>query len=275
MDEAETSPPFVVSLISGGMAGTAVDVSLFPLDTIKTRLQAEQGFWKAGGFRNIYAGLGAAALGSAPTAALFFCTYDTAKHVLVNKLAVAPEPACHMTAAALGEVAACLIRVPVEIIKQRRQADAKGLASSQILRSVIKTEGFSGLYRGFLSTVIRDTPFSLLQLPVWELLKKLWSRYQNEPVHPLQSAVCGAVAGGFSGAVTTPLDVAKTRIMLAEFGSELAQRDSIIYTLKMVGQERGLSGLYAGVLPRTIWISIGGFVFFGVYEKCKSLLMSS
>lgn len=51
---------------AGGCAGTAVDVTLFPLDTIKTRLQSSQGFFKAGGFRGIYSGLGAAAIGSAP-----------------------------------------------------------------------------------------------------------------------------------------------------------------------------------------------------------------
>lgn len=43
-----------------------MDVALFPLDTIKTRLQAAEGFRKAGGFRGIYNGLGSAALGSAP-----------------------------------------------------------------------------------------------------------------------------------------------------------------------------------------------------------------
>lgn len=48
------------------MAGTSVDVALFPLDTVKTRLQASEGFFKAGGFRGIYAGISAAAAGSAP-----------------------------------------------------------------------------------------------------------------------------------------------------------------------------------------------------------------
>ena len=54
--------------------------------------------------------------------------------------------------------------------------------------------------------------------------------------------------------------------------------------------EKGVSGLFAGVSPRVTWISIGidlpatvivnliyvtfigGAVFFGVYEKAKSLL---
>lgn len=51
---------------AGGCAGMCVDLTLFPLDTIKTRLQSQQGFYKAGGFRGIYAGVPSAAIGSFP-----------------------------------------------------------------------------------------------------------------------------------------------------------------------------------------------------------------
>ncbi len=52
---------------SGGLAGLVVDIVLFPIDTIKTRLQSEKGLWRSGGFRGIYNGIGPAAAGSAPT----------------------------------------------------------------------------------------------------------------------------------------------------------------------------------------------------------------
>ena len=61
---SKKEPSFLVSLISGGIAGTTVDVALYPLDTIKTRLQAPQGFLKAGGFSGVYKGLSAAAAGN-------------------------------------------------------------------------------------------------------------------------------------------------------------------------------------------------------------------
>ena len=47
MDE-KTKTPWSVALAAGGAAGTAVDVALFPLDTIKTRLQSDAGFLRYG-----------------------------------------------------------------------------------------------------------------------------------------------------------------------------------------------------------------------------------
>jgi len=53
-------------LQSGSLAGFSVDVVLYPLDTIKTRLQSSGGFRHSGGFRGIYRGLGSVAVGSVP-----------------------------------------------------------------------------------------------------------------------------------------------------------------------------------------------------------------
>lgn len=57
---------WLLCIQAGGCAGMCVDLTLFPLDTIKTRLQSQQGFYKAGGFRGIYAGVPSAAVGSFP-----------------------------------------------------------------------------------------------------------------------------------------------------------------------------------------------------------------
>lgn len=50
----------------GCVAGPVVDIALYPIDTVKTRLQSAEGFFKAGGFKGVYRGLSSAALGSAP-----------------------------------------------------------------------------------------------------------------------------------------------------------------------------------------------------------------
>ncbi|KAM4740523.1 mitochondrial S-adenosylmethionine carrier protein isoform 3-T3 [Anableps anableps] len=195
-----------------------VDLTLFPLDTIKTRLQSQQGFHKAGGFRGIYAGVPSAAVGSFPNAAAFFVTYECTKSLLgaIGAFA-APHaaPVSHMLAASLGEIVACLIRVPTEVVKQRTQASPSSTTYNMLL-ATLREEGVRGLYRGYGSTVLREIPFSLVQFPLWEYLKTLWSRRQGHTLHSWQSAVCGAFAGAVAAFVTTPLDVAKTRIMLAK-----------------------------------------------------------
>ena len=56
----------LVFVQSGSLAGFCVDVVLYPLDTIKTRLQSSAGFRHSGGFRGIYRGLGSVAVGSVP-----------------------------------------------------------------------------------------------------------------------------------------------------------------------------------------------------------------
>lgn len=263
-------PSFVTALLAGGSAGTAVDVVLFPLDTVKTRLQSVQGFWKAGGFRGIYSGLASVALGSAPNAAAFFVTYESVKKF--GKMSDIPESfnfAVHMAAASCGEMVACVIRVPTEVVKQRAQTFQQK-SSIAAFQATIGGEGVRGLYRGYLSTVMREIPFSLVQYPIWEFLKQTWSQRQGRYVASWQSALCGAVAGAVAGAVTTPLDVAKTRIMLAKKGSPLA-KGQVLPVLRVIWIEKGLHGLFAGLVPRVLWISAGGAIFLGVYEKTKEI----
>ncbi|XP_015608516.1 S-adenosylmethionine mitochondrial carrier protein homolog isoform X2 [Cephus cinctus] len=237
------------------MAGTFVDSALFPLDTLKTRLQSEKGFLKSGGFKGLYNGIGPVLIGAAPTAALFFMTYDSVKAMLQPRISEKYHSFIHMGAASLAELVACLVRVPVEVKKQRKQA-------------LILEKGKLGirmLYRGYWSTVLRDMPFSLLQFPIWEYFKKIWARYSNREIKPTESALCGAIAGGISAAATTPLDVAKTRIMLSS-STACASELRIFHMLQVVYKEHGMRGLFAGIVPRVTWIIIGGFIFFGVYE---------
>ncbi|GFR16278.1 s-adenosylmethionine mitochondrial carrier protein [Trichonephila clavata] len=272
MEESNSKSQFVVTLMAGAMAGLSVDLSLFPLDTIKTRLQSSQGFWKAGGLRNIYAGIGSVAVGSSPGSAAFFCTYEVIKSVCYSSTSPKYHSFVHMFAASCGEVVSCIVRVPTEVIKQRAQANSN-LSSWSVLRTTIKVEGLRGLYRGYFSTVFREIPFSFIQFPIWEQFKYIWQTKQGSSVKPWQSSVCGAIAGGIAAGITTPLDVAKTRIMLAKKGT-MAASGNIIPVMKDIWLKKGISGLFSGICPRVLWISIGGAIFFGAYEKTKDVLFS-
>lgn len=92
-------------MMAGAAAGLAVDTILYPLDTIKTRLQSRHGFAKAGGFSKIYAGIGSVMVGSAPGSSLFFATYELLKAKTDRFF---PHPSIsHAIAASFGEIVAC------------------------------------------------------------------------------------------------------------------------------------------------------------------------
>ncbi|XP_043497610.1 S-adenosylmethionine mitochondrial carrier protein-like [Polistes fuscatus] len=252
------------SIFAGASAGICVDTVLFPIDTIKTRLQSQHGFLQSGGFKGLYRGLYPVLIGSTPTAALFFVTYESTKVYAQPLVSERYRSLIHMGAASLSEMVACIVRVPVEVMKQRKQAYLldKGNFSMKFL------------YRGYWSTVLRDMPFSLIQFPLWEYFKNILSLYVQRDVYPFESATCGSLAGTVSAALTTPLDVAKTRIMLA---NKMVQSSDLKLstTLRAIYTKEGLNGLFAGVNYRIMWIGIGGFIFFGVYEEAKLLALNA
>ncbi|KAJ1325098.1 solute carrier family 25 (mitochondrial S-adenosylmethionine transporter) member 26 [Microdochium nivale] len=309
MAPSQPQPTFAQALVAGGVAGTTVDLSLFPLDTLKTRMQASEGFFASGGFKGIYRGIGSAVVGSAPGAAFFFCTYEGVKDVFARRRreresgggggsnSTAPgagwsgEAALeHMAAASLGEIAACAVRVPTEVVKQRAQAGVHSsslLALTSILsqRSAIGLGGvWRELYRGWGITVMREVPFTVIQFPLWEALKS-WSRQRKMLEHqqisafpssssvaavvtPMtmpdvsaaESALYGSASGAVAAAVTTPLDVLKTRVMLSK------QRQGVLTVLRDIYAAHGVRPFFAGIGPRIMWISAGGAIFLGSYQ---------
>lgn len=218
---ASTSPPpptFLTSLISGGLSGLSVDLLLYPIDTIKTRLQSPSGFHAAGGIKGVYKGIGSVAVGSAPGAGVFFCVYDSLKNAIGGNDAGGGNASVHMASAMGGEVTACGVRVPTEVVKSKMQTGAMGSNTlKETVKTVIEESGVQGLYRGFGITVMREIPFALIQFPIYERLKVELTGWKGglEPT-PVQAAGCGSAGGAVAALLTTPLDVVKTRVMLGD-----------------------------------------------------------
>ena len=140
---------------------------LFPLDTVRTRLQSHSGFLASGGFARLYRGVGPVLVGSAPSAAAFFLVYDCLR------------PRGVIPAAVAAEVSSALVMAPVEVLKQHRQ-----IGSAAPLRS---------LYRGFGGIVARNVGFSMVQFSIWERTRE-----------KLGGAVAGMLAGVAAAAGPAP-----------------------------------------------------------------------
>jgi len=191
-----------------------------------------------------------------------------------------------MIAASLGETMACLVRVPTEVIKSKMQTDTKNaLSLSKTFRLVLSetstvSSTFSvlrftgGLYRGYGITLMREIPFAMIQFPIYEAMKQYWkSQYRNGvDVNPVQAAACGSFGGAIAAAITTPLDVIKTRLMLGADKHGILYDGAMDVVKRTYAEQNHPRVFFRGVQPRVMWISIGGFVFFGAYEGCKTIL---
>jgi hypothetical protein len=118
----------------------------------------------------------------------------------------------------------CAILTPAEVIKQNAQmvrANSKTNATIKTLRK-FKSNPMA-LWRGYTALAGRNLPFTALQFPMLEKTKEVIKEYRRinglATGTILESGAITAFSAGSAGAVaavvTTPVDVIKTRIMLA------------------------------------------------------------
>ena len=81
---------------------------------------------------------------------------------------------------------------------------------------------------------------------------------QGSETTPSQGAACGSFAGAVAAAVTTPLDVVKTRLMLNAKDTTGKLYSGTLSTLQTILRNEGVMALFHGVGPRVGWITLGG-----------------
>ncbi|XP_059432336.1 S-adenosylmethionine carrier 1, chloroplastic/mitochondrial isoform X2 [Corylus avellana] len=258
---------FFEGVIAGGTAGVVVETVLYPIDTIKTRLQAAHG----GGqivLKGLYSGLAGNLVGVLPASAVFVGVYEPAKQKLLKMFPENLSAAAHFTAGAIGGIAASLIRVPTEVVKQRMQT-GQFTSAPDAVRLIVSNEGFKGFYAGYGSFLLRDLPFDAIQFCIYEQLRIGYKAAARRDLNDPENAIIGAFAGALTGAITTPLDVIKTRLMVQGSAN---QYKGILDCVQTIVREEGPPALLKGIGPRVLWIGIGGSIFFGVLESTKRSL---
>jgi solute carrier family 25 S-adenosylmethionine transporter 26 len=170
------------------------------------------------------------------------------------------------------------------------------------------------LWRGYAALAGRNLPFTAMQFPMFERLKVGIKEYRDRRGLTrggiVESGVITAVSAGSAGAVaaviTTPIDVVKTRIMLAavedtpkEASSQAKNGEGLVDAMgkstqgklkesakSMLGKERkgswaigqeivaekGVKGLWRGGALRGVWTFIGAGLYLGAYESGRVYL---
>lgn len=253
--------------IAGAVAGVVVETALYPIDTIKTRLQAAHGGGKII-LKGLYSGLSGNLAGVLPASAIFVGVYEPVKQKLLKTVPENFSAFAHLSAGAIAGAASSIVRVPTEVVKQRMQTGQFATAPDAV-RMIVSKEGFRGLYAGYGSFLLRDLPFDAIQFCIYEQLRIGYRLAAKRELYDPENALIGAVAGAITGAITTPLDVIKTRLMIQ---GSTKQYKGIYDCVTTIMREEGSHTFLKGMGPRVLWIGIGGSIFFGVLEKTKVVL---
>lgn len=80
----------------------------------------------------------------------------------------------------------------------------------------------------------------------------------------LLTGLAASVSGGFASTVTTPIDVVKTRVMLA--ASEGVANRGIWAMGRQIYRDEGLRGLFRGGAIRSVWSAAALSIYLGIYE---------
>lgn len=274
-------------LLAAAVARGTCTAVMYPMDLIKTRIQISHP--NPLKLEGLFDGLGGSLLGQIPYGVLTFGSYEVYKRTLQERM---PEghPAVYALAAIMGDLTGSSILCPSEVVKNQIQAGMYK-TTAQAYRSILKSKGFGGLYRGFFGLAARDIPFRVCQLTSYEIVKSIYlksktaknqrqrheQRQAGVALSPMESAVCGAIAGTFSAAVTTPLDRIKTLMAVSTETSASAAgiSSSVFACASMIVNEEGPLGLLKGLVPRVVYVAPSVTIFFIVYEATQQRLKSA
>ncbi|EME31823.1 Probable S-adenosylmethionine carrier 2, chloroplastic [Galdieria sulphuraria] len=280
-------------ILAGGVAGFAADSVVHPIDTVKARLQFQQGsnlkyrgmlhafttiIKEEGVRKGLYTGVDAVLLGSVPSHAITFGVYHLVKRTTEPRLkSTELLPLVDLAAGALSEVAALSTYVPAEVAAKRMQTAKLGFSREYVsalhaFRMIVRTEGIRGLYVGFLPTMLRDVPFTSLQFAFFEQVKILWRSFAHRSsLNNTETYVSGSFAGGLAAALTNPFDVVKTRMQTQPVGNDRKYK-SLVHCFCQIMKEEGFLAFFKGVVPRVVWIAPASGITLGVFEGLVSIL---
>lgn len=202
---------------------------------------------------------------------LTFGSYEIYKQQLLNRFPNAKPALIYALSAVLGDITGSGWLCPSEVMKQQLQAGIYP-SMAEAIKGIWKKNGLGGFYQGFTGGLARDVPFRVAQLTTFEVTKNIYLRAKRAnnqssgdsvKLSSLEAAICGAAAGSFSAAITNPLDRIKTLMMT---DTTNAYGGSVLACASKIVKDDGLTGLFAGVVPRVAYIAPSVCIFFVTYE---------
>mmetsp|Transcript_14678 Transcript_14678/g.16706 ORF Transcript_14678/g.16706 Transcript_14678/m.16706 type:complete len:355 (+) Transcript_14678:34-1098(+) len=269
--------------LAGALAAVIGDVGLHPIDCIKTVQQSDLAFgmnlfdsskyiWENFGFFGFYSGLGPYIFGDSLGSAVKFAAFENFKIWASKNINEKHMGSAVFICAGLSFLVASIVVVPGELIKQRMQM-GQIISMWDGINSIYETDGVLGFYKGFTPLCMRDVPYTMLELGLYDFFKRSYSDMKNihnkeggkiEVLTQMEEIYAAAITGGVAGYVTTPFDALKTKIMVDD---EMMYTGFIDCLVKSIN-EHGFESLCQGGVARIAWL----VPFTAIYLPCYDLI---
>ncbi|XP_023517443.1 mitoferrin-like [Cucurbita pepo subsp. pepo] len=271
-------------MIAGSISGSVEHMAMFPVDTLKTRIQALAGsstlrqalasILKSEGPAGLYRGIGAMGLGAGPAHAVYFSVYEFCKQRF--SIGNPNNPLAHAISGVCATVASDAALTPMDVVKQRLQLKSspyKGVRDCA--RRILVEEGIGAFYASYWTTVLMNAPYTAAHFSIYEAVKrglKEGSPGSDGGEGLVVHATAGAAAGSLAAGLTTPLDVVKTRLQCQGVcGCDRFSSSSIRSVVRHVVEKDGKSGLMRGWIPRMLFHAPAAAIAWSTYEASKTL----
>ncbi|KAJ7224432.1 mitochondrial carrier domain-containing protein [Mycena pura] len=285
----EALPPnagTLVNMLAGALAGISEHAVMYPVDSIKTRMQvfsaspvavysgvgnAFARISSTEGMRALWRGVSSVILGAGPAHAVHFGTLEAVKE-LAGNAGSQPWLATSL-AGASATIASDALMNPFDVIKQRMQIHKSEFRSVlTCARVVLRNEGFGAFYVSYPTTLAISIPFNAIQFTVYDQVKRVMN--PRLEYSPSTHITAGAVAGAIAAAVTTPLDVAKTILQTrgTAHDPELRNVRGMLDALRVIWARDGLKGYSRGLTPRVLTIMPSTALCWLSYEFFKAAI---
>lgn len=310
------------SVLGSAAAGIVARTFTHPLDTAKARLQAPttsgkrmykgpvDTLWRtfrSEGVRGLYRGFGAVIIGGTPGTMLYLCSYEMLKKQLssISHSDAHDDFAIHFLSGMLAETIACIIYVPVDVVKERMQVQHASSSRQQntgalvyrnsfdALRKISSTEGLSGIYKGYSATLASFGPFSALYFMFYERFKHMTRQYlfdtdNHQSIDQVEIPFSYVVltscsAGALASWLTSPLDMAKLRLQIQRGKAANPTRTStagppdvsityrgVVDCLRYAHRDGGVHGLFRGAWARVLHFAPATTITMTCYETFRS-----
>ncbi|CAI9785959.1 unnamed protein product [Fraxinus pennsylvanica] len=306
------------SLIAGGVAGGVSRTAVAPLERLKILLQVQnphnikyngtvQGLkyiWRTEGFRGLFKGNGTNCARIVPNSAVKFFSYEQASKGILYLYQQQSgnddaqlTPLLRLGAGACAGIIAMSATYPMDMVRGRLTVQTENSpyqyrGISHALSTVLRQEGFRGLYKGWLPSVIGVVPYVGLNFAVYESLKdwliksKPFGLVDDNDLGIVTRLACGAAAGTVGQTVAYPLDVIRRRMQMVGWANASSivagdgrNRAPLEYTgmidaFRKTVRHEGFRALYKGLVPNSVKVVPSIAIAFVTYEQVKDIMGS-